>query len=49
MILLRTLGDCTIEIGERRLAPDSEVLFSLLAYLIVERGRPIPRSVPQSA
>ena len=45
MILLRTLGDCTIEIGERRLAPDSEVLFSLLAYFIVERGRPIPRSV----
>ena len=45
MILLRTLGDCTIEIGDARLAPDSEILFSLLAYLIVERGRPIPRSV----
>jgi DNA-binding SARP family transcriptional activator len=45
MILLRTLGDCTIEIGDTRLAPDSEILFSLLAYLIVERGRPIPRSV----
>ena len=44
MILLRTLGDCTIEIGESRLAPDSEILFSLLTYLIVERGRPIARS-----
>jgi DNA-binding SARP family transcriptional activator len=45
MILLRTLGDCAIEIGETRLAPDSEILFSLLAYLIVERGRPIAPSV----
>lgn len=44
MILLRTLGDCTIEIGEARLAPDSEILFSLLTYMIVERGRPIARS-----
>ena len=45
MILLRTLGDCAIEIGETRLAPDSEILFSLLAYFIVERGRPIAPSV----
>lgn len=45
MIVLHTLGDCAIELADKCLAPDSEVLFSLLTYLIVERGRPISRSV----
>ena len=44
MIRLRTLGDSTIEVGTSRIGPDSTVLFALLLYLAVERGRPIPRA-----
>jgi DNA-binding SARP family transcriptional activator len=44
MIKLRSIGQCLIEIGNSRLGPDAELIFALLTYLIVERGRPIPRT-----
>ena len=43
MIHLRVIGESSIEIGETKIGPDSELLFSLLLYLIAERGRPVPR------
>ncbi len=44
MIHLRVIGESSIEIGDTKLGPDSELLFSLLLYLIAERGRVIPRA-----
>jgi DNA-binding SARP family transcriptional activator len=44
MIRLRSLGQCLIEIGNARLAPDSEMLFATALYLVVEHGRPVRRS-----
>jgi DNA-binding SARP family transcriptional activator len=43
MVKLRALGESVIEIGDARLGPDAEMLFALLTYFIVERGRPISR------
>ena len=43
MVTLRALGESVIEIGDVRLGPDAAILFALLTYLIVERGRPISR------
>ena len=44
MVKLRTLGECVIEVGDTRIAPDSKVLFALLLYLGLERGRRFTRS-----
>lgn len=44
VVKLHALGESVIQIGDVRLGPDSEVLFALLTYLVVERGRPISRS-----
>ena len=43
MVTLRALGESVIEIGEVRIGPDAEIIFALLTYLIIERGRPISR------
>ena len=44
MVKLRTLGECVIEVGENRIAPDSKVVFALLLFLGLERGRRFTRS-----
>ncbi|HEV7993625.1 MAG TPA: AAA family ATPase, partial [Gemmatimonadaceae bacterium] len=44
LLTLRTLGECVIEVGDRKLAPSAPHLFAVLLYLGVERGREIPRS-----
>ncbi|HEX6964740.1 MAG TPA: AAA family ATPase [Gemmatimonadaceae bacterium] len=43
MIHLLTLGQCAIQVGRSRLAPDAERLFAAALYLVVEHGRPIGR------
>jgi DNA-binding SARP family transcriptional activator len=43
VIRLRSLGQCLIEVGETRIGPNSEILFAALLYLILERGRAVPR------
>ncbi len=43
MIRLRSLGQCVLELGESRLAPDAEVLFGSALYLVLERSRRIER------
>jgi len=44
MVRLRTLGECVIEVGENRIGPDSKVVFGLLLYLGLERGKRVPRT-----
>ncbi len=44
MIKLKAIADCAIQLEKVRLDAGSEVLFGILAHLIVERGRPISRS-----
>src|SRR5512133_2512655 len=44
MIRLRTLGECAIEVGERRLGPESEHVFGLLLFLAIERGKHVSRA-----
>lgn len=43
MIRLRSLGQCTIEVGDSRLTPSAETLFAAALYLVLEAGRPIER------
>ena len=43
MIRLRTLGECAIEVGERRVGPEAGHVFGLLLYLCVERGKHVGR------
>jgi DNA-binding SARP family transcriptional activator len=43
MLRLRVLGECVIETGSARVAPDSERLFAALLYLCLERGRSVGR------
>lgn len=43
MISLRTLGECAIEVGDRRVGPESEHVFALLLYLAIERGKHVGR------
>ena len=43
-VRLRIIGECAIEVGDRRVTPESSHLFALLLYLCVERGRAISRS-----
>lgn len=43
MVTLRALGESVIEIGDVRIGPDAEIIFALLTYLIIERGRPVSR------
>lgn len=42
-VLLRTLGQCAIETKRARLEPDSRMTFALALYLVLERGKLIPR------
>ncbi len=43
MLRVRTFGECAIEIGERRIAPDAEIVFAILLSLSFELGAKIPR------
>lgn len=45
MILLRMLNDSTIETPKARLTPHARTIFSLGTYLIIERGKQIPRAL----
>lgn len=44
MILLRMLNNCIIETPRKQLAPHASTIFALALYLIIERGKRIPRS-----
>lgn len=44
MVRLNALGQSAIEIGEVRLCPEQPYLFAIALYLIVERGKKIPRN-----
>jgi DNA-binding SARP family transcriptional activator len=44
MLRLRTLGESTIEIDGVRIGPESSMLFGILIYLAIERGRPTSRA-----
>lgn len=44
MIKLKAIANCTIQLDKATLDSGSEVLFGILAHLIVERGRSVPRS-----
>ena len=44
MIKLKGIADCTIHLEKASIDGGSEVLFGILAHLIVERGRSVPRS-----
>src|SRR5687767_6478156 len=44
MIRLRTLGECTIQVADKSIGPESEILFALVLFLGSSRGRRIPRS-----
>ena len=44
MIRVRTIGQSTIEIGERTLTPESDVLFGVCLYLLFNGGRQVPRT-----
>ncbi|HEX2779846.1 MAG TPA: AAA family ATPase, partial [Gemmatimonadaceae bacterium] len=43
MIRLAAIADCTIQLDKARLDGSSEILFGILAHLIVERGKPVSR------
>lgn len=44
MVRLNALGQSAIEVGDVRLGPEQPYLFAIALYLIVERGKNIPRS-----
>lgn len=47
MIYLHTLGDTLIKVGEKEIRPTSPMLFAVLLYLGMERGRRVPRTALQ--
>src|SRR5215203_4129250 len=47
MIVLRTLGEFVIEVGEQRIGPGAPHVFAVLLYLSIERGRRVPRQTLQ--
>ncbi|HYD53983.1 MAG TPA: hypothetical protein VEA99_15210, partial [Gemmatimonadaceae bacterium] len=48
MIVLRTLGECVIEIGPHRVGPPAPHVFGALLFLGLERGRAVPRATMQA-
>ena len=44
MIKLKAIAECSIRLEKGHLDGSSEILFGILAHLIVERGRSVPRS-----
>lgn len=44
MIKLKAIAECSIRLEKGHLDASSEILFGILAHLIVERGRSVPRS-----
>ena len=47
MIVLHTLGDALIVVGERKVRPSSPLVFASLLFLAMERGRRVPRAALQ--
>src|SRR5688500_2256067 len=47
MIVLHTLGDALILVGDRKVRPSSLLVFASLLYLAMERGRRVPRAALQ--
>lgn len=43
MVRLNALGQSSIEVGDVRIGPEQPYLFAIALYLIVERGKKIPR------
>lgn len=43
-VKLRILGECVIEVGERRIGPEAPQLFALLLYLGMANGRAVHRT-----
>lgn len=43
MVRLNALGQSAIEVGDIRIGPEQPYLFAIALYLIVERGKRIPR------
>src|SRR5688572_28455210 len=44
IVKLRALGQCMFEVGETRIGPEAELLFGTLLYLVLERGKRVPRA-----
>src|SRR6478672_7470203 len=44
MIKLKAIAECSIRLEKGHVDGSSEILFGILAHLIVERGRSVPRS-----
>src|SRR5512142_2690946 len=44
MIKLKAIAECSIQLEKGRIDASSEILFGILAHLIVERGRSVPRA-----
>jgi DNA-binding SARP family transcriptional activator/tetratricopeptide (TPR) repeat protein len=47
-IELRSLGDCAVHAGDRRIDPRAHVTFAALLHLVIEAGKTLPRSHIQS-
>ncbi|MEX2325678.1 MAG: AAA family ATPase, partial [Gemmatimonadaceae bacterium] len=43
MVRLKALGQSAIEVGDTRIGPEQPYLFAIALYMIVERGKRIPR------
>ena len=43
MIVVRSLGQCVIDVDDTPITPESEVVFALLLYLASHAGRTLPR------
>jgi DNA-binding SARP family transcriptional activator len=43
LVHLRSLGQCAVDVGVVRVAHDAKMRFALLLYLVIERGKQIPR------
>ncbi len=43
MVRLKALGQSAIEVGDARIGPEQPYLFAIALYMIVERGKRIPR------
>lgn len=43
MVRLKALGQSSIEVGDVRIGPEQPYLFAIALYIIVERGKRIPR------
>jgi DNA-binding SARP family transcriptional activator len=42
-VVLRILGECVVEVGDKQITPSAPHLFALALYLAIERGRAVSR------